>query len=267
MKKYLSFFRLRFVTGLQYRAAALGGVVTQFAWGILKILVYSAFFASNSGELPMTLEQTASYIWLQQSFLAFFAAWYVDNDIFDTIVNGDVAYELCRPVDIYNMWFTKNIANRMSRALLRSIPILCLVIFIPAPYGILAPHSAESFLLFAVSMLLGLMVMTAFTSLIYVITFYTISPAGVRILFVSVVEFFTGGIIPLPFFPDSVRGFFELLPFGSMQDTPLRIYSGNMAGSEIIVRMALQAGWIVALVVLGKLLCRHALKRVSLQGG
>lgn len=33
MKKYLSFFRLRFVNGIQYRAAALAGIVTQFAWG------------------------------------------------------------------------------------------------------------------------------------------------------------------------------------------------------------------------------------------
>lgn len=30
MKKYLSFFRMRFLMGLQYRAAAAAGVVTQF---------------------------------------------------------------------------------------------------------------------------------------------------------------------------------------------------------------------------------------------
>ena len=32
MKKYLSFFRLRFSMGLQYRTAALAGMVTQFFW-------------------------------------------------------------------------------------------------------------------------------------------------------------------------------------------------------------------------------------------
>ena len=40
MKKYLSFFRLRFNTGLQYRAAALAGIVTQFFWGCL---LYTSF--------------------------------------------------------------------------------------------------------------------------------------------------------------------------------------------------------------------------------
>ena len=36
MKKYLSFFRLRFITGLQYRTAALAGIATQFFWELWK---------------------------------------------------------------------------------------------------------------------------------------------------------------------------------------------------------------------------------------
>ena len=32
MKKYISYFRLWLVMGLQYRAAALAGVATQFFW-------------------------------------------------------------------------------------------------------------------------------------------------------------------------------------------------------------------------------------------
>ena len=43
MKKYLSFFRLRFVMGLQYRVAALAGIVTQFVWGAMEIMMFCAF--------------------------------------------------------------------------------------------------------------------------------------------------------------------------------------------------------------------------------
>ena len=43
MKKYLSFFRLRFITGLQYRTAALAGIATQFFWGAMEILTFRAF--------------------------------------------------------------------------------------------------------------------------------------------------------------------------------------------------------------------------------
>ena len=105
MKKYWSFFRLRFSMGLQYRTAAIAGMVTQFFWGGMNILVYRAFYESDAAAFPMTLEATCSYIWLQQAFLVLFAAWLIEHEIFDNIMNGNVAYELCRPISIYNMWF------------------------------------------------------------------------------------------------------------------------------------------------------------------
>lgn len=44
MRKYIAFFRLRFSMGLQYRAAALAGIVTQFVWGTMEILMFRAFY-------------------------------------------------------------------------------------------------------------------------------------------------------------------------------------------------------------------------------
>ena len=37
MKEYRAVFRLRFVYAPQYRAAALAGLSTQFAWGFMEI--------------------------------------------------------------------------------------------------------------------------------------------------------------------------------------------------------------------------------------
>ena len=124
MKKYISFFRLRFSMGLQYRAAALAGVATQFFWGAMEILMFRAFYRTNPGAFPMTLQATCAYVWLQQAFLALFVTWVLENEIFDSILNGNIAYELCRPVNIYNMWFSRNLAMRISGAVLRCIPIL-----------------------------------------------------------------------------------------------------------------------------------------------
>ena len=45
IKPYLSFFRVRFLAGMQYRTAALAGVATQFAWGAMNLLAYRAFHA------------------------------------------------------------------------------------------------------------------------------------------------------------------------------------------------------------------------------
>ncbi len=121
MKKYLSFFQLRFTIGLQYRTAALAGVITQFAWGGMQVMMYRAFYRTDAAAFPMSLSATSSYVWLQQAFLAFFAVWMMENDIFDSIVNGNISYELCRPISIYNMWFARSMATRLARAVLRCL--------------------------------------------------------------------------------------------------------------------------------------------------
>ena len=267
MKKYISFFRLRFSMGLQYRAAALAGMVTQFFWGGMNILMYAAFYESDPAAFPMTLDATVTYIWLQQALLLLFAAWLIEHEIFDDIANGNVAYELCRPIDLYNMWFSRSVANRLSRAALRCAPILLVAGLLPAPYGMRLPASFAHFALFLLSGVLGFLVTVAFFMFVYALTFFTISPSGLRILITSVMEFFAGAIIPLPFFPDGVRQVMELLPFASMQNVPLRVYSASMSAGEMQRAMGLQVFWLVTLVVLGKLLMGKALRRVALQGG
>ncbi|MBQ6990842.1 MAG: ABC transporter permease [Clostridia bacterium] len=267
MRKYLSFFRIRFLSGLQYRAAAWAGVATQFAWGGMNILMYRAFYRAGAENFPMEFDSLSTYIWLQQALLALFMAWYFDNDIFDSITSGSISYELCRPCDLYTMWFVKNMAVRLSRVVLRCFPILAVAVLLPKPYGMTLPGSVTAGLLFPLSLILGFLVLVAFSMLIYISAFYTISPIGIRILATSVVEFFAGAVIPIPFFPTWLQPVMNALPFASMQNTPFLIYTGHVGGQEAMWAIFLQAVWLVVLVGIGKIWIRRATRRVVLQGG
>lgn len=267
MKKYISFFRIRFINGLQYRAAALAGVATQFAWGFLELLAFSAFYRADPSAFPMEFSQFSSYIWLQQAFFSLFMTWFFDGSIFDAITSGGVAYELARPMDLYNMWFVKNAAIRLSRAVLRCVPVLIVAFLLPQPYGITLPPDAATFLLFCLTMALGFVVVIAFGMLVYIATFYTLNPLGIRVVAISLADIFTGTLIPLPFLPDGIRTVFELTPFAAMQNIPLRVYSGNISGEELVWSVALQLFWAAALVLIGKVWMKQAVKKVIVQGG
>ena len=267
MRAYLSFFRIRFLAGLQYRAAAWAGITTQFAWGFMNILMFRAFYAAAPDAFPMEFGQLSSYIWLQQALLAMFMTWFFDNDIFDSISSGGVAYELSRPCDLYWMWFVKNMAVRLSRAVLRCAPILLVAAILPAPYGLCLPASAQGALLFLLSAVLGFLVLVAFSMLIYISAFYTISPMGLRILTTSVLEFLTGALIPIPFFPDWLQPVLYALPFASMQNTPFLVYTGYISSVEALEAVGLQCIWLVVLVTVGRFAIKPALRRVVIQGG
>lgn len=255
LRKYAAFFRLHFTMGLQYRTAAFAGIATQFVWGSMEILMFRAFYQTpDNSSFPMTLEAASAYVWMQQAFLALFMAWMMDNEIFTCIIDGNVSYELCRPIDIYSMWFSRSMASRCSKAVLRCMPILIVAAFLPKPYGLMAPVSIPAFMLFLLTLAAGLAVTVAFCMLIYISAFFTLSPEGIRMVSMSVVEFFSGAVIPLPFFPDRVRMIFELLPFGSMQNVPLRIYSGDLAGAAMGRAILVQFLWLSVLIAVGKLL-------------
>jgi len=267
MKKYISFFRIRFINSLQYRAAAYAGVATQFAWGFMNILAFRAFYRENPHSFPMEFSQLASYVWLQQAFLALFMLWYYDNEIFASITGGNVAYELARPMDLYCMWFTKNLAVRLSRAFLRCMPILLVAVLLPEPYGISPPVSMFGFFMFIISIILAFFCLVALSMLVYISAFYTLSPWGVRIMASVLTEFLTGAIIPLPFFPEKIMRIISLTPFASMQNLPFRIYSGNIAGKEMLYGILLQVFWTAVLVLAGRLWISKALNRAVVQGG
>ena len=229
LKKYISFFRLRCVTGLQYRAAALAGISTQFAWGFLIIFAYHAFYRSDPTAFPMTLQATVNYTWIQQAFLAMFASWVLDGDILEEITSGSISYSLCRPVDLYAMWYTKSLSGRISKVALRAAPILVVAALLPAGYNLTAPTDLPTFFLFLLTMVLGALNSTAFT------------PALRRIC--------------------------ELTPFVATSNVPYRVYSGDIAGTNAAFAVGLQIFWLLVLVLGGHTLMKNALKRVVIQRG
>lgn len=215
----------------------------------------------------MAFPQLVSYVWLQQAFLAMFMLWFWEMELFESITSGNVAYELCRPIGLYPMWFTRSVAVRLSKTLLRCMPILVLAALLPAPYNLTLPPDASAALWGLLSMLLGLLVVVAASMVVYMSVFFTISNQGIRIVISPLAEFLSGAIIPLPFLPEGMRRLVEFLPFASMQNAPLRIYTGNVSGPELYRTLALQVFWLAVLVAVGVLMERRAMKKVVIQGG
>ncbi len=89
MKKYISFFRMKLIAGLQYRVAAYAGMATQFMWGGMEILIYRCFYLENQNSFPMQMQALASYIWLQQGLFLLFS-WFLETEIINSISDGNI---------------------------------------------------------------------------------------------------------------------------------------------------------------------------------
>jgi ABC-2 type transport system permease protein len=267
MIAYYSVLRLRLLNGMQYRAAALAGVATQFFWGFMYIMIFEAFYEYSPYNPPISLKELITYIWLQQSFLAFIMLWFRDNELFNLITSGNIAYELCRPCEIYGFWYAKLLASRLSSALLRCFPILIVAFFLPKQYRMTLPPNLLTGLLFLVTLFLGLFLLVAISMFIYISVFYTMSPIGSTLMIGVLGEFFAGLIIPIPLMPEWLQNIAYMLPFRLTADFPFRVYSGHIPQDEALIGIVAQLVWLVVLVWLGRVAINNALQRVVVQGG
>lgn len=267
MRKYYLFFRLRFAAGIQYRMASVTALTTQLAWGLMECLAFKTISEASGGSLPMNYSSIVSYIWLKEALLALFNTWAADNDIFGMIQSGDISYELCRPVSIYSMWFSRNVGGRISEAVLRCIPVLLCAFLMPRPYKMSLPVSLEAFILFVLTTVLGLGVTVAFCMMVYMLCFFTISAQGWRMVLTGAVDFLSGNIIPLPFFPQAYLRIVEMLPFAYMQNVPFRIYCGDLSGADIPAAILKQIFWLFMLILVGMGVWKGAEKKMVIQGG
>ena len=266
MKGYLSYFKQELLTGLQYKEAAIAGFATQLFWGFLYCMVYQAFYSHASID-SISFHELICYVWLNQALFSLIIIRSKDVEMIKTIKEGTVAYELCRPYDLYWWWYLKLIAQRYGAVILRFIPVITLAVLLPAPYNLTSPISLKAFLLFLITLFLGSLIIVGINLIIHSLSFFTMQDKGISSIINTIGELLSGFAVPLPLLPNLIINISEYLPFRLVGDLPFRIYSGNIAGNYAIKCIILQIIWVILLYIIGKLIMNKALKKVSIQGG
>lgn len=266
MKLYINYFKLRIITFLQYKTSAIAGMATQFFWGIMMIFIYMAFY-SNGSEVWMSLSEIITYTWLHQACYGLLSIRQNDKEIAKSIRDGSVAYEIIRPYNLYFWWYIKTVSKRMAGGLLRILPIIIFASILPSPYSLTLPSSISNFILFLISLVLGVLVVAGLNMIVYTMGFYTYNEQGIGSILNSIMEVLSGGLVPVVLLPKVIQKATYYLPFRLVSDLPFRIYTNNLGISEGLLGIGLQMIWIVILVIVGDLIVKKSLGRVFVQGG
>ena len=263
MRAYLSAFRMRRRLEFQYRGAVLGGVVCQVFFGLILIAIYRALYAGKPQSMP--LSQITSYVWLQQAFFRMLLA--SDPELLDKIRTGSIAYDLCRPLNLYGFYYVRIMAQKMTGSLLRAAPMLVFAFLLPKGWGLMLPASPAGFIWSLAGLLLGLLCVSALENITMGFTMRTLDSRGMQALLNLLMMILAGNILPLTLFPDSWQRVITLLPYAQLLDAPIRLYTGQTATSEAPGILLIQAAWILVLAGSGLLFWRMNQKRLEIQGG
>ena len=261
-------FKIRVAERLQYRAAAIANSSIGVFWGILQIVMFTVFFTyGNAYATEMTLPQAVSYAWLAQILLGLVGSHNMDGELRQKIINGDVALDLCRPLDLYGHWFSHIAASRVGSFPYRGIITLAVALLMPAALGLSAPDSAFGFAMFLLSVCTAFLLAVAFNMLLVVVRMALTWGDGPMWILIIIGGVFSGAYLPLPLWPDFMQRALMFQPFAGLMDIPLRLYVGSIPPGDALWAIFLQLVWMMAFVGLGKVLIHRQTTRLIVQGG
>jgi ABC-2 type transport system permease protein len=247
-----------------YRLAALGGLVANLTFGLLKVAILFATVRAAGGQLHGYDTATMStYVWLSQGLLGSVNVT-GRTDLALRVKDGQVAVDFLRPVDLQ----AATIATESGMSLFALIPRgLPSVLLGAAVVGMQMPTSPVFYLLGAVSLVLGIVISAATVYLIAVAGFWIVETRGPQILYMLASSFLGGLYVPIALFPQWLRIVATATPFPSFMMYPIDVLSGIGGAGRAAELVLAQLAWLAGVAVIGQLLTRAGRRRLEVQGG
>ncbi|MEU6958769.1 ABC transporter permease [Streptomyces chrestomyceticus] len=249
-----------------YRIATASGVFTNTVFGFILAYTYTALWTERPHLGGYDLPQALTFVWTGQALLAATGLLIGGgmDELQERIRSGDIAVDLYRPADLQLWWLAADLGRAGFQLLGRGlVPMAVGTLVFPSAL----PASPVTWLLFLVSVALGVVVGFALRYLVALTSFWLLDGAGVGMVAGLMCLFFSGMVLPLNVFPGGFGEAVRLLPWSSMLQVPADVLLGVHEGPGVARALAFQAGWAVALLAAGRLAQSVATRKVVVQGG
>ena len=263
MRLYYEIALRAFRRATTYRSAYVAGILTNAFFGALRSFMYIAIYGAGGAVAGFALSDAISYTWVTQSLISVGAGWVTSRDLMGSIRTGDVVTDMARPWNFYGYWLSQSLGERGFNLLLRgSLTYLIGVLY----FGARVPGPREG-LAFVAAIGLALLLSFAFSFIVNMSAFWLLESSGVMMMANVMLSFFSGFLLPIAFFPPALAAVARALPFQAITAVPAQIFLGQVSGAALGQALLLQLGWAAALVLLGLLMLRAAMRKVVVQGG
>ncbi|WP_030760330.1 ABC transporter permease [Streptomyces sp. NRRL F-2664] len=250
-----------------YGTATAAGVFTNTVFGFIVAFTYIALWEQRPGLGGYDQAQALTFVWVSQSLLAAGAliGGGFQEELQERVRTGDIAVDLYRPADLQMWWLAADLGRAAFQLLGRGlVPIVAGALF----FRLALPTDPERWLLFLVSVALGLVVSFAVRYLLGLLAFWLLDGAGINLMATVVSIFFSGMLLPLTVFPGAFGEFVRVLPWAAMLQVPLDVLLGEHAGAgDAAGALAFQVFWVLVLLCAGRVLQSAATRKVVVQGG
>jgi ABC-type uncharacterized transport system permease subunit len=265
LKRYLVLTKAGIMEAFMFRTSLFLNIIGNLAYMVVMYFLWRAIFASR-GEASvngMTFEDTLVYLSMAGaifSSLEVFLVWKMGREI----QSGEFALHFTKPLDYFFREFFYIAGNVILQTFTTLLPTFIVVGCLTGwkiPLGL-------NLLFFPVAFFFALLLNFSIDFIVGTMCLYTQSFWGINIVKEVIISVMSGAAVPLAFFPEVFRNIAMYLPFQAIYNLPLQILiSRSMTPLDYVKAIGIQAGWFLALMLIGRIFFQRSSKIITVNGG
>lgn len=262
MRLYMKTFLIGLQQAMQYRLRIIINILVGFIPVIINCLLWIAIYRSvNFAEIDgFTCKEMISYLIMALIINNYLGAGASDYTISEDIKNGGLSKFLLKPINNFLYYITTSLPESVFYLICIFSPIMIALYAL-----VLKQRSPLTIVLSIVVLFLAYILHFMLNYLIGLLAFWTTSVSSFIYMKDEIINFLSGNILPLSFFPALFIKISNFLPFQYMVYFPINAFL-NESVPSICKGMGIQCLWILILYVIIKLVWSRGLKRYSSVG-
>ncbi len=191
----------------------------------------------------------------------------ISSEIGSDVIDGNVAMSLIKPINYRMRLVFQALGVMLYRAVVPSLFIWIGLEIYKAAYLGMAVSNPLTIVATLCSILFSFFIFIFFDYCFGMLAFVTTYIFGMNIIKNAVLNFLTGKLMPISFFPEILQKVFAFLPFSAITYVPVMIYLGKYSELQVLFQLEKQVLWVGILYVLGSFLWKKVEKRIVILGG
>ncbi len=259
---YMQQFKTTLASMFQYRASLLIWMIGQVLEPLVYLIVWSIVSNTSGGSVgDYTTREFAGYFIVLMLVNQFTYTW-IMYEFEYRIREGILSFALLKPVNPIHSDIADNISSKLM-----TLPIMMLV-----AVGLAVAFQASispvpwAIVLFIPVLLLAFVVRFLLEWTLALAAFWTTRVGAINQTYFVLMLFLSGQIAPLALLPSPVQILADILPFRWMIGFPVELLLGRLTIVEALTGLGAQVAWLLAGLVLLRIVWRSGIKIYSAVG-
>jgi ABC-2 type transport system permease protein len=256
--------RITFRTQLAYRSQLWALLFSGFIGVVARVSIWSAVYGGPGEVAGVTLTEMITYAIIGGTVLSSWDATQVVREVGTLIRSGDIAAHLLRPFHYPIALLAEQVGIRLFNLLLVALPVTLVSMLV---YGIVPPASPAHALIFLGLVAISVLIIFATGIIFALLSFWVLDVLTLEWFMRGMLAVFSGGLVPLWFFPPVLAQFVGALPFAYITYYPMAAYLGVGSVGDTALMLLGGVAWVVALSAFIAWLWSRLTYRLVVQGG